>query len=873
MATLGQTLDDMGYEHNRVQSIVGYNSSITNPEAAEDAVTVANGLEGVTTELTNIDQMIPPSGLAGDRIEYLEVEKLRAGTIYSQKIFMNVFDGRGDIFIAANKTDFNNTQSGFILGIDDSDSNRAKFYIGDSSNYLNWDGSTLIIAGSLVAGEIHIPNVNTTANSFHVGSDGSGWIGATSTNRATAPIQWTAAGVWDVGNVAGTYIRINGPAGTIGTTNFSTGVAGWQINKDGSAEFENIKARGSLYGTTFKYDVVSAVGGQLLVTSADSLSTAMTALDSSTLTIVGNTTFAANAMLLIRAVTASGIQEEYLRVTSAASAPTYTVTRDLAAAYGANANPAWGAGTAVVKIGVSDGAATYSGGWLRLLGEGTNAPHYSIFSRTGVAYNSYAERGRIGNLNGIGSVVTEAYGIFMGNYTANKYFQYDDASGNLVINGLVNGLFGFGGDGSDGALSVGAGVTTTLNLDQVYNYSSISVNATGTLTFTGSGGAYLNCSGNAAINGTIELRNMVTTLTSGGTIRDNLQSGTAMTSVTLSAGGTGGAGAGTGGTSTTASGTPGVGGATGADGSGGNSSVGGGGGGGATGTGATAGATTATSDGGAGGAGGTTGSNGGGGGGGGYNTGNGGLGGTSQPPSGGGTGVTGGNGGSSGSNGGTGGAGGLAGNASGNANGGVGGVGGPGYTAGGNGGQGGQGGSSGFNGGSGGVGGVGRYGTGGVGGTGGAGSAAGSGSGGVGGTGGTGRTGGAGGTGGGNGGGTQGGAGGTGGAGQCGSTFFACYVAGTLDVSTMTINAQGGDGGAGGSGGGSNANGGAGGAAGDGADVIMVSLGACTGSFTCNNVAGTPGAGGARTGTGTAGATGASGSPGVQIVAKIKQTL
>ena len=27
---------------------------------------------------------------------------------------------------------------------------------------------------------------------------------------------------------------------------------------------------------------------------------------------------------------------------------------------------------------------------------------------------------------------------------------------------------------------VGAGVTTTLNLDQIYNYSSITVNATGT---------------------------------------------------------------------------------------------------------------------------------------------------------------------------------------------------------------------------------------------------------------------------------------------------------------------------------------------------------------------------------------------------------
>jgi len=76
----------------------------------------------------------------------------------------------------------------------------------------------------------------------------------------------------------------------------------------------------------------------------------------------------------------------------------YSVTRDLAGTYSANSNPAWKAGTPVVKQGSSDGASAYSGGWLRLIGEGTHAPYYSVFARTGVAYNAYTEVGRLGTL-------------------------------------------------------------------------------------------------------------------------------------------------------------------------------------------------------------------------------------------------------------------------------------------------------------------------------------------------------------------------------------------------------------------------------------------------------------------------------------------
>lgn len=136
-----------------------------------------------------------------------------------------------------------------------------------------------------------------------------------------------------------------------------------------------------------------------MVANADALASDMTAQDSSTLTIKGDSSFAVNDILLIKGVATSGIDTEYLRVTNIGSAPTYTVTRDLASTYSTDANPVWKAGTPVVKQGSSDGGSTYSGGWLRLIGEGTNAPYYSVFQRTGVAYNGFNEAVRMGNLN------------------------------------------------------------------------------------------------------------------------------------------------------------------------------------------------------------------------------------------------------------------------------------------------------------------------------------------------------------------------------------------------------------------------------------------------------------------------------------------
>lgn len=282
-----------------------------------------------------------------------------------------------------------------------------------------------------------------------------------------------------LGPTSGNYITLDGANQRIRSSNYSAGVSGFNIDPD-LVEAQNIRARGVLQSAVFQKSIVSAIGGILLVANADALDADMTAADSSTLTVKGDTTFAVNDILRIK----DGTDEEYLRVTSIASAPTYSVTRDLASAYSADANPAWKSGQAVVKQGSSNGTDTYSGGWLQLFGEGTNSPYYSVFKRTGVAYNAITEIVRIGNLNGFLDYASDEYGIAMGDSTS---YVKIDPTGGVDINGyVVNSKGAFGGDGSDGALSTSGG-TVDIDLSSAAlvskNYSSITI-ATNNLTFS-----------------------------------------------------------------------------------------------------------------------------------------------------------------------------------------------------------------------------------------------------------------------------------------------------------------------------------------------------------------------------------------------------
>ena len=101
----------------------------------------------LNSDVVDTDQIVALA-VTNAKINDLAVSKLTAGTITSKDIVLAISAGVGDTAIRAGKTDFTNTETGFILGLDDSDSDLPKFYIGSSSAYLNWTGAALAVKGA-----------------------------------------------------------------------------------------------------------------------------------------------------------------------------------------------------------------------------------------------------------------------------------------------------------------------------------------------------------------------------------------------------------------------------------------------------------------------------------------------------------------------------------------------------------------------------------------------------------------------------------------------------------------------------------------------------------------------------------------------------
>lgn len=62
--------------------------------------------------------------------------------------------------------------------------------------------------------------------------------------------------------------------GALKTMDYTSGFKGWYVGKNGDAEFNNIRARGTIKSTVFEYDEVSVIGGQQLVSPGGVLSSA-----------------------------------------------------------------------------------------------------------------------------------------------------------------------------------------------------------------------------------------------------------------------------------------------------------------------------------------------------------------------------------------------------------------------------------------------------------------------------------------------------------------------------------------------------------------------------------------------------------------------
>ena len=104
------------------------------------------------------------------------------------------------------------------------------------------------------------------------------------------------------------------PQGILQTKDFASGFQGWKISSEGNgtAEFENVRIRGTLRTTTFEKESVNAVGGQLWVTNATTLTGSNITANDTTMSVKNASGFTAGEILLSKKVDGTGFQTEYI---------------------------------------------------------------------------------------------------------------------------------------------------------------------------------------------------------------------------------------------------------------------------------------------------------------------------------------------------------------------------------------------------------------------------------------------------------------------------------------------------------------------------------------------------------------------------------
>lgn len=344
-------------------------------------------------------------------------------------------------------------------------------YIGNgSTRYFEFDGSNISWSGGN-------SSMDTTGNLTCVGGTIGGWsIGATALTSSNITI--------DSGNdrITVNTIVVDGANNRIRSTNYVSGANGAGFNLDPNLlEVGNVSVRGILRTAVFQKDVISAVGGSVMILDADVLDADMTASDTSNLTIEGNTTWTTGDILRIK----DGTDDEWFTITSAVSAPTYAVTRDRAGDYAANNNPAWTKGATVVNYGQS------GDGGLYMTSSETNAPYLSVFAHTGSPWTALSTKVRLGNLNGSYGYSSDIYGLAMGE-TGGTNVTIDATNGFRVRDNTTNK---FQVDSSGNLTATGTLQTATSNARIVLSAS------TGRMTIYNSSGDSLAQLGDTVIGG------------------------------------------------------------------------------------------------------------------------------------------------------------------------------------------------------------------------------------------------------------------------------------------------------------------------------------------------------------------------------------
>ena len=204
------------------------------------------------------------------------------------------------------------TGTQFISGSDGNIEISSSLFHLDPQNNLLVIGADAVINADLTVNNLRTPALingvqSTRANSSSsIDSDG------------FARFVSASIGGWDIstGSIEGGNLIMK-PEGILQTRDFATGVKGWKISSEGNgtAEFENVRIRGTMRTTTFEKESVNAVGGQLWVANSTTI-TGSVAIADTTMSVKNAKGFESGEILIAKKVDGTGFQTEYILVNS-----------------------------------------------------------------------------------------------------------------------------------------------------------------------------------------------------------------------------------------------------------------------------------------------------------------------------------------------------------------------------------------------------------------------------------------------------------------------------------------------------------------------------------------------------------------------------
>lgn len=223
------------------------------------------------------------------------------------------------------------------------------------------------------------------------------------------------------------------------STTYTSGLNGWNIGADGSAEFLNVRVRGELSASVFVLSEITATAGSFGVfKSAAALASDYTAPGSvgasNTMrtknSLAGAGLLAVNDIIRIKSWNGTAVRDLWFTVTALGTgygnAQDYTVRLE-----SGTVSTTFSAGTAVADYGPS------GMGFLLMSADGTigSSANLSIATHAGAPWTTQTLRVRLGNLNGSYGAVSDLFGIGVGDYSGGNYMLYNSSSGFVIKGG------------------------------------------------------------------------------------------------------------------------------------------------------------------------------------------------------------------------------------------------------------------------------------------------------------------------------------------------------------------------------------------------------------------------------------------------------